>query len=39
MQSRCADCGCLPEECNDTKSSTKCPNCTSDECCCWTSIL
>jgi len=35
---KCADCGCLPAECRESKSSSECPNCTSDECCCWLSI-
>jgi len=35
---KCADCGCLPAECRESKSATECPNCTSDECCCWETI-
>lgn len=34
MPVKCADCGCLPEECRSTKSPKKCPNCIKDECCC-----
>ncbi len=32
MQIRCADCGCLPEECNSSKSKLECLNCINDEC-------
>jgi hypothetical protein len=35
---KCADCGCLPEECKESNSSKECPNCTWDECCCWQTI-
>lgn len=35
---KCADCGCLPAECKESKSPTACPNCSWDECCCWKSI-
>jgi rubrerythrin len=35
---KCADCGCLPLECKDSKSPKECPNCTWDECCCWDAI-
>lgn len=38
MVIKCADCGCLPAECRECKSATKCPNCTWDECCCWETI-
>ena len=27
MQIKCADCGCLPEECKSSKSSSVCPRC------------
>jgi len=27
MQINCADCGCLPEECQKSKSPKECPNC------------
>jgi len=36
---KCADCGCLPAECKESKSPKECPNCTSDECCCWATIV
>ena len=32
---KCADCGCLPAECKQSKFAKECPNCTWDECCCW----
>src|SRR5437867_5009793 len=32
---RCADCGCSPVECADSKSASNCPNCRLDSCCCW----
>ena len=35
FQIKCADCGCLPVECKESKSPKECPNCTWDECCCW----
>jgi hypothetical protein len=40
MQMRCADCGCLREECKSSKSSSECPHCNrkleeEDGCCCW----
>jgi len=35
---KCADCGCLPSECNVSNSAKDCPNCTLDECCCWETI-
>lgn len=35
---KCADCGCLPVECKESKSPKECPNCSGDECCCWTTI-
>ncbi len=38
MSIKCADCGCLPVECKQSKSLKECPNCTWDECCCWLSI-
>ena len=38
IQIQCADCGCLPAECRESKSPKKCPNCTWDECCCWDAI-
>ena len=38
MQIKCADCGCLPAECIESKSATQCPNCTWDEGCCWKTI-
>ncbi len=38
MQIKCADCGCLPVECKESKSSKECPNCNSEECCCWVAI-
>jgi len=38
VQVKCADCGCLPEECKKSKSNKECPNCILEECCCcWTS--
>jgi len=39
FQVKCADCGCLPEECKNSSSAKECPNCTSDECCCWATIV
>ncbi len=39
FQVKCADCGCLPEECKHSPSAKECPNCTSDECCCWATIV
>ena len=38
MKVKCADCGCLPTECTESKSPTECPNCTWDKCCCWVAI-
>jgi len=35
---KCADCGCLPAECKESKSPKECPNCKLDECCCWAAI-
>lgn len=35
---KCADCGCLPTECKESDSPKECPNCSSDECCCWSAI-
>ena len=35
FQVKCADCGCDPQECKKSNSSTECPNCTWKECCCW----
>ena len=35
---KCADCGCLPAECKESKSASECPNCSLDECCCWETI-
>ena len=32
---KCADCGCLPVECKNSKSLKECPNCLREECCCW----
>ncbi len=37
-QIKCADCGCLPEECKNSSSEKVCPNCSWDECCCWITI-
>jgi len=39
FQVKCADCGCLPEECKHSPSSKVCPNCSYDECCCWATIV
>jgi len=38
FQIKCADCGCLPEECKNSPSAKECPNCSWDECCCWNAI-
>ena len=38
MQVRCANCGCLPAECEGSGSAYECPNCTWDQCCCWSAI-
>ena len=38
FQIKCADCGCLPLECKESQSSKECPNCTWEECCCWSAI-
>ena len=38
FQVKCADCGCLPEECKISPSAKECPNCSWDECCCWETI-
>ena len=35
---KCADCGCLPAECKESRTPKECPNCTGDECCCWATI-
>ena len=35
---KCADCGCLPEECKNSKSPKECPNCSREECCCYNAI-
>jgi len=35
FQVKCADCGCLPQECRNSNSSKACPNCTWNECCCY----
>ncbi len=35
---RCVDCGCSPDECTKTESSTACPHCKSGQCCCWSQI-
>jgi len=41
MQINCADCGCLPEECKSSKSTSECSNCSrkleGEGCCCWAS--
>jgi len=39
FQVKCADCGCLPEECKHSSSAKVCPNCSHDECCCWATIV
>jgi len=39
FQVKCADCGCLPEECKNSSSAKECPNCSWDECCCWETIV
>ena len=39
FQVKCADCGCLPEECKISPSAKECPNCSWDECCCWATIV
>ncbi len=39
FQVKCADCGCLPEECRNSPSAKECPNCSWDECCCWATIV
>ena len=39
FQVKCADCGCLPEECKNSPSAKECPNCSWDECCCWATIV
>jgi len=42
IQIKCADCGCLPEECKSSRSPNECPHCSRkfEEgcCCCWSSI-
>ncbi len=38
FQVKCADCGCLPEECENSPSAKECSNCSWDECCCWVTI-
>ncbi len=38
FQVKCADCGCLPSECKHSESAKKCPNCISEECCCWVQL-
>ncbi len=38
FQVKCADCGCLPEECKHSPSAKECSNCSWDECCCWATI-
>ena len=35
---KCVDCNCTPNECKLSPSSYACPNCTLNECCCWTEI-
>jgi hypothetical protein len=35
---KCADCGYFPKECLESKSPKNCPNCTWDECCCWSDL-
>jgi hypothetical protein len=35
---KCVDCNCTPNECKLSSSSYACPNCTLNECCCWTKI-
>ncbi|MEM2141285.1 hypothetical protein [Nitrososphaera sp.] len=35
---KCADCNCTPQECLESSSASKCPNCTLDVCCCWQAI-
>ena len=35
---KCADCGCYPRNCEDSKSPQECPNCLWEKCCCWTSL-
>ena len=35
---KCADCDCFPAECKESKSAKECPNCTWEECCCWSTI-
>src|SRR5215472_10495659 len=43
MQIKCANCGCIPEECKSSISSRGCPHCSrkqEDEgCCCWGLII
>ena len=39
FQVKCADCGCLPDECKHSPSAKECPNCSWDECCCWVTIV
>ena len=39
FQIKCADCGCLPEECKHSPSAKECPKCSWDECCCWATIV
>jgi hypothetical protein len=31
MQIKCADCGCLPQDCKQSKSSQECPNCSWEQ--------
>ena len=38
FQVKCADCGCLPEECKNSRSQNKCPICNMEACCCWATI-
>jgi len=39
FQVKCADCGCLPEECKISPSAKECPKCSWKECCCWATIV
>lgn len=35
MKIKCIDCGCYPEWCIASRSTSDCPHCSLDECCCW----
>lgn len=35
---KCADCNCTPNDCKASPTAFRCPNCTLEECCCWSAI-